>query len=146
MNGKQVKARKFIQIAQYKYDIEAFTKADIEDFIKKYPQQQEQITESAFSKEKLSYMVDKIFDSTKGYPIRVRFYVFGKGLGEDVEDRYYRYLFDQSTSQPDISKIQTMFVRSLLDISNLPITDKLPEETNLLTHAYDLEHALLHQY
>jgi tetratricopeptide (TPR) repeat protein len=137
--------RKFIQIPQYRYNIEAFTKADIEEFIKKYLQQQEQITKSAFSKEKLSDLVDKIFDNTKGHPIMVKFYVFGKGLEEDVEDRYYRYLFDPSTSQPDISKIQTILICSLLDIGNLPITDNLLEEMDLLTHAYYLEHALLYQ-
>ena len=29
--------RKFIYIPQYRYDLEGFTKTDIEDFIKKYP-------------------------------------------------------------------------------------------------------------
>ncbi len=150
--------RKFIQIPQYRYDIEAFTKADIEDFIKKYQHLQqwqlqqerehksEQVIKSTFSKEKLSDLVDRIFDNTKGHPIMVKFYVFGKGLEEDVQDRYYRYIVDRSTSQPDTSTIQTMLVCSLLDIGNLPITDKLLEEMNLLSYAYDLEHALLYQY
>ena len=106
----------------------------------------QQVTESKSFKENLSDLATKIFDNTKGHPIMVKFYVFGKGLEEDVQDRYYRYLFDQSTSQNDIIKIRTMIVCSLLDIGNLPITDKLLEEMNLLSHAYDLEHALLYQY
>jgi tetratricopeptide (TPR) repeat protein len=145
--------RKFIQIPQYRYNIEAFTKADIENFIEKYQQpkqeqehlQKQQVTESILSKEKLSDLATKIFDNTKGHPIMVKFYVFGKGLEEDVQDRYYRYLFDQSTSQNDIIRTQTMLVCSLLDIGNIPITDKLLEEMNLLSHAYNLEHALLYQ-
>jgi len=76
----------------------------------------------------------------------VKFYVFGKGLQEDVEDRYYRYLFNQSTSQPEIKKIQVMLICSILDISNLPITNELLEQMNLLSYAYDLERALLYQY
>jgi hypothetical protein len=43
----------------------------------------------------------------------VKFYVFGKGLKEDVEDRYYRYLTDSGTTLPDLIKIQTVLVCSL---------------------------------
>jgi len=149
--------RKFIQNIQYRYQIEAFTKAEIKDFINKYQkeenkkqqqqqQQQQQIISITDSKEKLSDLTDRIFNSSKGHPIMVKFLVFGKGLREDVEDRYYRYLFNQSTSQPEIKKIQVMLICSILDISNLPITNKLLEQMDLLSYAYDLERALLYQY
>ena len=52
--------RKFMQNTQYRYQIEAFTKAEIEDFINKYQkeknkqqQQQQQIISLTDSKEKL---------------------------------------------------------------------------------------------
>ena len=66
----------------------------------------------------------------------VKFYVIGKGLREDVEDRYYRYLVDATTTQPDSTKIQTL-ICSLLDIANLPITDNLLEEKDIQVNAYD---------
>jgi len=144
--------RKFIQNIQYRYQIDAFTKAEIEDFINKYQkeknkqQQQQQMISLTDSKEKQSDLADRIFNSSKGHPIMVKFLVFGKGLQEDVEDRYYRYLFNQSTSQPEIKKIQVMLICSILDISNLPITNKLLEQMDLLSYAYDLERALLYQY
>lgn len=75
----------------------------------------------------------------------VKFYVLGKGLDADVKDRYYRYLSDTSTLQPDLVKIKTVLICSLLDIANLPITDKLLESMGVLNSAFDLEHALLYQ-
>ena len=62
----------------------------------------------------------------------VKFYVFGKGLLEDVRERYDRYLFNSMTMQHDSEKIQTIIVCSLLDIANLPITDKLLEKMGML--------------
>ena len=45
----------------------------------------------------------------------VKFYVFGKGLKEDVEDRYYRYLTYVPTAvQSDLTRIQTALICSLL--------------------------------
>ena len=77
----------------------------------------------------------------------VKFNISGKGLKEDVEDRYYRYITDGSdTQQPDLGKIQTTLVCSLLDIVNLPITDNLLEKMDLRGTAYALEHAILYQY
>jgi hypothetical protein len=76
----------------------------------------------------------------------VKFYVFGKGLLEDVRERYDRYLFNSMTMQHDSEKIQTIIVCSLLDIANLPIPDKLLEKMDIISTAYDLEHAMLYQY
>jgi tetratricopeptide (TPR) repeat protein len=136
--------RKFTQLSQYRYEVEPFTKKDIEEFIKIYKEPVKEIT--PLLKEKLSDLATTIFDNTKGHPIMVKFYVLGKGLKEDVEDRYYRYLTDPTTTHPDLEKIQTILVCSLLDIANLPITDKLLERMEILNHAYDLEHTMLYQY
>jgi tetratricopeptide (TPR) repeat protein len=134
--------RKFSQLSQSRYELEPFTEKDIEEFIMTYKEPAEIIA----SKEKVSDLATKIFDNTNGQPIMVKFYVFGKGLKEDVEDRYYRYLTDVTTTLPDLTKIQTALVCSLLDIGNLPITDKLLEKMEIQRHVYDLEHAMLYQY
>ncbi len=134
--------RKFTQLPQYRYEVEPFTKEEIEEFIKIYQESEKIIT----SDEKISDLAARILDSTKGQPIMVKFYVFGAGLKVDVQDRYYRYLTDMATTQPDSIKIQTVLVCSLLDIANLPITDQLLQRMEILSHAYDLEHAMLYQY
>ncbi|MGC2427770.1 MAG: hypothetical protein WA421_12100, partial [Nitrososphaeraceae archaeon] len=115
--------RKFAQLSQYRYELEPFTKKDIEEFIKIYKGSGEMIS----SKERLSDLATKIFDNTKGHPIMAKFYFFGNGLKEDIEDRYYRYLTDVADNQPDLKKIQTVLICSLFDIANLPITEKLLE-------------------
>ena len=134
--------RKFSQLSQSRYEVEPFTEKDIEEFIKTYQTPAETIA----LKEKISDLASNIFYNTNGHPIMVKFYVFGKGLKEDVEDRYYRYLTDATTTLPDLTKIQTALVCSLLDIANLAITDKLLERMEIQDHAYDLEHAMLYQY
>jgi tetratricopeptide (TPR) repeat protein len=134
--------RKFSQLSQCRYEVEPFTEKDIEEFIKSYKEPAEIIA----LKEKVSDLGTKIYRNTNGHPIMVKFYVLGKGLKEDVEDRYYRYLTDVTTTLPDLTKIQTALVCSLLDIANLSITDKLLERMEIQDHAYDLEHALLYQY
>jgi tetratricopeptide (TPR) repeat protein len=132
--------RKFAQMSEFRYELEFFTKNEIEQFVKKY-------RENKISADnKVSGLAATIFDITKGHPIMVKFYVFKKGLEEDVKDRYYRYLINQITMEPDSTKIQTTLICSLLDIANLPVTDQLLESMQVLTHAYDLEHAILYQY
>ena len=131
--------RKFTQLSQCRYEIEPFTKKEIEQFIGKYSS--EKITSN-----QILNLASKIYDNTKGNPIMVKFYVFGKGLLEDVRERYDRYLFNSVTMQHDSEKIQTIIVCSLLDIANLPITDKLLEKMDIISTAYDLEHAMLYQY
>ena len=131
--------RKFTQFSKFRYEVEFLTKNEIEQFIKKYRGEE-------ISADKALELGARIFADTKGHPIMVKFYVFGRGLEEDVKDRYYRYLNDQVTMQPDLIKIQSMLICSLLDIANLPITEKLLERMEILSHAYDLEHAMLYQY
>jgi tetratricopeptide (TPR) repeat protein len=131
--------RKFTQFSKFRYEVEFLTKDEIEQFIKKYRGEE-------ISADEALELGARIFEDTKGHPIMVKFYVFGRGLEEDVKDRYYRYLNDQVTMQPDSIKIQTMLICSLLDIANLPITEKLLERMEVQGHAYDLEHAMLYQY
>ncbi len=115
--------RKFSQLSQHRYEVEPFTKKDIEGFIRTYKAPAEIMA----SKEKISNLATNILYNTNGHPIMVKFYVIGKGLKEDVEDRYYRYLTDVTTTLPHLTKIQTVLICSLLDIANLSITDKLLE-------------------
>ena len=134
--------RKFAQLSQYRCEMEPLTKEDIEQFLEKYKDQG-----ILKSNEGSREVAAQILHKTTGLPIMVKFNIFGKGLKEDVEDRYYRYITDGSdTEQPDLGKIQTILVCSLLDIANLPITDKLLEKMDLLSTAYALEHAILYQY
>jgi len=133
--------RKFVQYPNYKYELEAFTKNEILDFVKMYNDQK-----TKQSDDQLCDLALKIFENTKGNPIMVKFYVLGKGLEEDVKDRYYRYLVDPLTTQPDLEKINAILICILLDIANLPITDKLLEKIGILSYAYDLEHAMVHQF
>ncbi len=132
--------RKFVQHPDYKYELKAFTKNEIFDFIKLYKDQT--IDQSD---DKLRILALKIFEETKGHPIMVKFYVLGRGLEEDVKDRYFRYLIDPQTAQPDLAKINTVLICILLDNANLPISDKLLERMGILGYAYDLEHAMLYQ-
>lgn len=70
----------------------------------------------------------------------VKFAVIGKGLEEDVKERYDRYLVKDPLS------MQTMLVCSLLDIANLQITDNLLEDMDVIEYAYNLDHATIYQY
>ncbi len=133
--------RKFVQHPNYKFELEAFTKNEILDFVKMYKDQT--VNQSD---DQLCDLALKIFKETKGHPIMVKFYVLDRGLDEDVKDRYFRYLIDPQTAQPDLAKINTILICILLDIANLPITDKLLEKIGILCHAYDLEHAMLYQF
>ena len=134
--------RKFSQLSQYRYEVEPFTEKDIEGFIKIYKAPAEIIA----LKEKITDLATRIFHNTNGHPIMVKFYVIGKGLKEDVEDRYYRYLTDVTTTLPDLAKIQTAIMCSLLDIANLSITNKLLERMEIQIMLIRLEHAILYQY
>jgi hypothetical protein len=115
---------KFTQFSGFTHQVEFLTKTEIEQFIKQYRGEE-------ISPDKALELASRIFADTTGHPIMVKFFVFGKGLEGDVKDRYYRYLTDPITMQPDSTKIQAMLVCSLLDISNQPITDALLESMEI---------------
>ena len=76
-----------------------------------------------------------IFNETSGNPIMVKFFLLGKGLREDVENRYKFYLFDSETKKPIGENIQTMLICALFSISNNPITDKILDDMKVRKYA-----------
>jgi tetratricopeptide (TPR) repeat protein len=131
---------KFIQQPELQYELGAFTKEDIEGFIKMYGNP---LVSSL--NESIQDIASTILDETKGNPILVKFHILGNGLIEDVRDRYYRYLDIDSSLSSSIANIKTMLIGSLLDIASLPITDQLLEKMELLESAYSLENAILYR-
>jgi tetratricopeptide (TPR) repeat protein len=125
----------------FKYELPFFSKDEIKGFIKRYGSDG-----GDGEARRTKFTEDLIYNDTKGHPIMVKFYVLGDGLRKDVERRYSHYLYDRDNDHPDTNKIQTMLVCSLLDIANLPITDKLLEAVGLLEYACDLHRATLYQY
>ena len=65
----------------------------------------------------------------------VKFFLLGKGLREDVENRYKFYLFDSETNKPIGENIKTMLICALYSISNYPITDKILDNMKVRKHA-----------
>jgi tetratricopeptide (TPR) repeat protein len=136
--------QRFRNDSNFKYEIPFFTKDEIKGFIRRY---REEARSSAAREEKLfDEESEKIYNDTKGHPIMVKFSVFRDGLRNDVEKRYANYLIDPANKLPDASKIQTILVCSLLDISSLQITDELLSDMNIKKFAYRLRHALLYHY
>lgn len=117
-----------------KYEIPFFTNHEIKGFFRKYKEI------SSIKEEEL----EKIYKDTKGHPIMVKFSVLGNGLYNDVEIRYLNYLIKKENTLPDPSKIQTILVCSLLNISNLQITDQLLIDMEVKKFANKLRHALLY--
>ena len=131
----------FVNAPNYSYDIKPFTETEIKDFIKQY---EEYLPEKRKQKS-IEENAKEIFEDTRGHPIMVKFSVFGKGLREDVEDRYGRYLLvDTDREKPDSNRIRTVIVCSLFHISTLQMTDEVLDKMGLLTYANDLDKAVLY--
>jgi tetratricopeptide (TPR) repeat protein len=116
----------------FRYDIPYFSEDDIRQFVKLYDR-----TIDTQSKE-IDERSKVIFQKTKGHPIMVKFAVVQQGLDKDVEDKYPRYLRNPEN-------IHAMLVCSLLDISNLPISDDLLDKMGLLEYVEDLDQATVFQ-
>ena len=112
------------------YDIPYFTKKEIRDFIKLYL-----LNVDDGEADKKS---EEVYDYTMGDPIMVKFAVLGKGLEKDIEEMNDRYLRPQQ-------EMKTMLICSLLDISNIAITDRMLELCGVLESAYHLNGSLLHR-
>jgi hypothetical protein len=67
-----------------------------------------------------------------------KFSVFGQGLDKDVEEMYHRCLKSQL-------EMKSMLICSLLDISNIGITNKVLERCGVLMGAYSLDGKTLSQ-
>jgi tetratricopeptide (TPR) repeat protein len=115
---------------EFIYYLSFFTKEEVMEFIKLYSK----IIDWNESEEKFQ----QIYAYSKGHPIMVKFLVFGQGLDQDVKERIDRYL-----KNPQAMK--TMLISSLLDISNVKITDRLLERCGVLKLAYYLKDATLYQ-
>ncbi|HKG89501.1 MAG TPA: hypothetical protein VKA95_14350, partial [Nitrososphaeraceae archaeon] len=123
--------RKLTEDTKFIYPMPYFTKEEIRDFIKLYSEN----IDDYLSDDKNS---QEIYDYTKGDPIMVKFFVLMQGLEKDVEEMTYRYLSSQQ-------EMKTMLICSLLDISNIAITDSMLKLCGILESAYDLNGSILHQ-
>ena len=131
----------FVNAPNYSYEIKPFTENEIKEFIKRF---EEYLPEKRKQKS-IEENAKEIFEDTGGHPIMVKFAVFGKGLREDVEDRYGRYLLvDTNREKPDSNRIRTVIVCSLFHISTLQMTDELLDKMGLITYANDLDRAILY--
>src|SRR5918995_4345132 len=103
---------------------------EIRDFIRLYLENEDDGEVDKMSKE--------VYDYTIGDPIMVKFAVLGKGLEQDVEEMYDRYLKLQQ-------EMKTMLICSLLDISNIAITDRMIELCGVRESALHLNGSILHR-
>ena len=118
----------------FRFELPAFSEKDIAGFIKKYGNSAKLIlnygylgihTSGELSDGDVCKISKRIMEDTKGIAVLVRFLVVGQGLHKDVEDRYNRYLAENSDEKT--KKIQTMLVCSLLEAVDFSVTDELLE-------------------
>ena len=81
--------------------------------------------------------------ATKGNPLLIKFFIIGKGLNVDVEDRYSRYLYDNKLETFNEKKVELLITTFVLDFANIPITNYFLDETGLLDYANSLKDAIL---
>jgi tetratricopeptide (TPR) repeat protein len=120
----------------FRYAIPPFTEEEIVEFIKKYGSSTTSYDD--LSSESLKERAKEIYKTTKGNPMIVKFFVLGKGLQADIENRFNRYLRDKPR------KMNTMLVCSLLSLSDVKITDDILRAMKILEPAYDLNRATLY--
>jgi tetratricopeptide (TPR) repeat protein len=122
--------RKLVGDPKFRYYLPNFSRDEIKDFMRLYLVMNDDDVTDKKSHE--------IYDYTKGDPIMVKFSVFGQGLEQDVEEMYDRYL------RPHL-EMKTMLTCSLLDTSNIEITDKILELCGVLAGAYHLNGSTLYR-
>lgn len=125
--------RKFNTRPDVIYKLPYFTVEEIEKFFTFYEAKNNMVTLTAKS-------YADIFQQTNGYPILVKFFLVGKGLRDDVEDRYTRYLCNSESKpfKPIDENIQTMIICALFSISNQTITDKILEDMKIKKSASNI--------
>ena len=137
-----------------RFEIPNFDSKEIKEFIKKY-KDEEEVRYSLIQKYNIRYEeYDKIFDdkekldnisslifkeTERGYPILVKFLLFGKGLYEDMKSRYYDYLANDN----NIMKLYTMLICAILERANIAITDDLLTEMKIILYARELKNQTL---
>jgi tetratricopeptide (TPR) repeat protein len=137
-----------------RFDIPNFDPKEIKEFIKKYKDEDEarysliqknNIRSDEYDKifndeEKVDNISLLIFKETEaGYPILVKFLLFGKGLYEDMSNRYHSYLANDN----NIMKLHTMLICSILERANIPITSDLLTAMKIITYAKELKNQTL---
>lgn len=122
--------RKLTGDLNFIYYLSYFTKKEIRDFVKLYVENTDDDTADKKSEE--------VYDFTSGDPIMVKFAVLRHGLEQDVEEMNDRYLKRQQ-------EMKTMIICSLLDLSNIAITDRMLKLCGVLESAYHLNRSILYR-
>jgi tetratricopeptide (TPR) repeat protein len=140
--------------ARLKFEIPNFDPKEIKEFIKQYKNEEEiknsfnvqfnvrydKYNELFNDEKKIDNISSLIFNKTeKGYPILVKFLLFGKGLYEDMKSRYDVYLANDN----NIMKLYTMLICSILDRASIAITENLLSELNIISYARELKNQTL---
>lgn len=132
-----------------RYLVPNLTKDEIKEFILRYKDLEikgisKKRREWEFSKSTPEQDAIKIFESTNGNSIMVKFSVLGEGLKEDVIKRFGRYLTtDDGTGRPNHDKIVTAIICSLFHITNMNITDSALEILDLSLYANNMDRRIL---
>ena len=127
--GIRKSIRKLVGSTLFRYNV-PFSKDDIKEFIKLY--------EGIIDEGIIEKRSQEIYYYAKCDPIMVKFSVFGQGLDKDVEEMYDRYLRSEQ-------RIKTMLICSLLDVSNIKITDSILSHCGILKEANYLNGATLYR-
>ena len=136
-----------------KFEIPNFDPNEIKEFIKKY-KDEEEVKQSLIQKYNVNYeeydqifnderkidnVASMMFKETEGYPVLVKFLLFGKGIYEDMKSRYDEYLSNDN----NIMKLHTMLICAILERANIAITDNLLSDMNIKTYARELKNQTL---
>ena len=131
-----------------RFEIPNFDSNEIKEFIKRYKNEEEvsrsliktyNIRYEEYNKifvddEQIIYNISSlIFKETDGYPILVKFLLFGKGLYEDMIERYHEYL------ECNTMKLKTMIICAILERANIAITDDILTNMNIINYARELK-------
>ena len=125
---------KLVNRSNIQVKIEPFVEGDVIGFIGKYKDETEIIkltkrlgfqTPDLEGHKKLMEIASRIYTETKGDPILVKFFLFGKGLASDVKRRYDEYLSDNE------DKLTTALICSILNRASLPITRTITDCCNI---------------
>jgi tetratricopeptide (TPR) repeat protein len=129
---------------QISYHIPNFTPKEIENFLKRYKDEDDIkrfVNNNNFDYNKLFIDNDLvtlnnvssfIYEKTKGDPILLKFFIFGKGFGADVKYRFFNYIKSSEI------KLQSMLVCAILDRAEIAISYDLIEKMNLVESLFEL--------
>jgi tetratricopeptide (TPR) repeat protein len=134
---------------QLSYHIPNFTLIEIQNFLKRYKDEDEVkkfVNNNNFDYNKLfdekdlatlTNISSMIYEKTNGDPILLKFFIFGKGFAADVQYRFFNYMKSSEI------KLQCMLVCILLDRAEIAITYDLIEKINLVESVFELTNETL---